>query len=141
MTALNIGTAKWEVQVAIKARLTGDSAHMALLAGDGIYDEPSQNVPFPYQTIGDISETVSDTFQEGMRTLTATIDTWSRYKGNKEASAIQDSEIKLLHRAALALASLHCVGCRCTYDDIQPDPDGLTRHGVTRYEIVVQATS
>lgn len=144
MTALNISTAKWEAQVALRAVLTGDDAHMALLAGDGVLDEPEQDAPFPYQTIDDISENFADTFSTGMRVLTATIHTWSRYKGNKEAIAIQASELKLLHRltgAQLPLSSLYCVGCRCTYSDVQRDPDGLTRHGVTRYEITVQATS
>lgn len=141
MSELNITTALTEVQTAVYTVLTGDAAHMALLAGKGVYDYVPDNADYPYQVIGEINETAADTFDTGFREVTATVHTWSRAKGNKEANAIQASAIKLLHRKTLPLPTLHCVSCRLDYNDILPDPDGLTRHGVTRYLIKVQATS
>ena len=69
------------------------------------------------------------------------LDTWSQFHGREEAQDIQASQIALLNRQPLALATLHLVYLRLDYADVLEDPDGLTWHGVTRYNWLVEATS
>lgn len=139
MPLLNITTATAEVQAAIITTLTTNAPHRALVTG--VYDAVPQTTAFPYESIGALSEQWQDGFTDGFRLVTLQLDTWSRYHGRKECQTIQASQIGLLNRVSLALATLHCVYCRLDYDDVLLDPDGITWHGVTRYLILVEATS
>jgi hypothetical protein len=141
MTALNITTAGPELQDAVYAALTGDDDHMALVTG--VYDHvpDAADDSFPFESFAALSETWADGFTDGFRSITLQIDVWSRYKGRTEAQAIQASQIALLNRQALTLATLHCVYIRLDYSEVLEDPDGQTWHGVTRYMALVEATS
>ena len=139
MPLLNITTATAEVQAAVITTLTGNTAHMALVTG--VYDAVPQTTAFPYEAIGALSENWADGFTDGFRKGMLQMDVWSRYHGRKEAQTIQASQIGLLNRAALSLATLHLVYFRLDYSDALLDPDGITWHGVCRYEWLVEATS
>lgn len=139
MTMLNITTAAPELQAAVIAKLTGDTGHMALVTG--VYDAVPQQTAYPYESIGALQENFADGFTDGFRSGMLQIDCWSQYHGRKEAQDIQASQIALLNRVSLTLATLHCVYIRLDYADVLEDPDGLTWHGVTRYQWLVEATS
>lgn len=144
MTHLTISTACQEIQDAVVAALTGDTDHMALLTAPGVYDSPPPTAStdmFPYEAIGALQENWADSFTEGMRSGMIQMDTWSRYHGRREAQNIQASQIMLLNRQPLSLATLHCVYITLDYNDVLQDPDGITWHGVTRYKWLVEATS
>lgn len=140
MTQLNITTACPELQEAVLTALTGDSAHLALVPG-GVHDAVPDNTAFPYENIGALQENWADGFTDGLRSGMLQLDVWSRYHGRAEAQDIQASQIKLLNRQPLALATLHLVSLRLDYNDVTLDPDGITWHGVTRYQWLVEATS
>ena len=139
MTMLNITIAAPELQDAVIATLTGDSGHMALVTG--VYDAVPQDTVFPYESIGALQENWADGFTDGFRTGMLQLDCWSQYHGRKQCQDIQASQIALLNRVDLALATLHLVYLRLDYNDVLSDPDGLTWHGVTRYQWMIQATS
>ena len=139
MTQLNITIAAPEVQAAVIATLTGNAPHMALVTG--VYDTPPQNTAYPYEAIGALQENWADGFTDGFRSGMIQIDTWSQFHGRSEAQDIQASQIALLNRVSLALATLHCVYFRLDYADVLEDPDAITWHGVTRYNWLVEATS
>ena len=139
MPQLNITTAAPELQEAVLAALTGNAPHMALVTG--VYDAIPQNTAYPYESIGALQENWADGFTDGMRKGMLQLDTWSQYHGRAEAQDIQASQIALLNRQPLALATLHLVYLRLDYADVLEDPDGLTWHGVTRYQWLVEATS
>src|SRR5690242_19560216 len=138
MSLLNITTAAPELQVAVIATLTANAPHMALVTG--VFDAIPQNTAYPYESIGALQENWADGFTDAFRTGMLQLDVWSQYHGRKEAQDIQASQIALLHRQPLSLATLHLVYLRLNYADVQEDPDGLTWHGVTRYEWMIEAT-
>lgn len=143
MTMLNITIAAPELQAAVIARLTGNAPHMALVPG-GVHDAVPQQTTYPYEAIGALQENWADTFTDGLRSGMLQIDTWSQFHGREQAQDIQASQIALLNRttqATLPLATLHLVYLRLDYADVLEDMDGLTWHGVTRYNWLVEATS
>ena len=139
MPMLNITTAAPELQAAVIATLTGNAPHMALVTG--VYDAIPQQTAYPYESIGALQENWADGFTDGLRRGMLQLDTWSQFHGREEAQDIQASQIALLNRQPLALATLHLVYLRLDYADVLEDPDGLTWHGVTRYNWLVEATS
>ena len=139
MPMLNITTAAPELQAAVIATLTGNAPHMALVTG--VYDAIPQQTAYPYESIGALQENWADGFTDGLRRGMLQLDTWSQFHGREEAQDIQASQIALLNRQPLALATLHLVYLRLDYADVLEDPDGLTWHGVTRYQWLVEATS
>ncbi len=140
MSKLNLGIAAPEVQAAALSILTGNAPHMALVAG-GVHDHVGEGTAFPFEALGLLSETWADGFTDAFRLVMMQWDVWSRYHGRKEAQDIQASQVALLNRVTLPLATLHCVYCRLDYADVLEDPDGITWHGVTRYLVLVEATS
>jgi|SRR5579885_1239355 len=134
--SLDVSAARSEVQTAVYAVLTGDAGHAAKAA---TYDQPPQGAAFPYETIGEMQEATDDTFDAGFADIQFTIHTWSRYKGTKEVLDIQADQIRLLHRTQLSLATLQCVAVWKDYADVIQDPDGITRHGVIRFRVLVQS--
>lgn len=140
MSLLNITTAAPEIQAAVIAKLTGNAPHMALVTG--VYDAVPQNTAFPYESIGALQENWADGFTDGFRRGMLQLDCWSRNApGRKQCQMIQASQIALLNRVSLTLATLHCVYIRLDYADVLEDVDGITWHGVTRYNWLVEATS
>jgi hypothetical protein len=139
MTTLNITLAAPEVQTAVLAALTGNAPHMALVSG--VFDAVAQGTAYPYEAIGALQENWADGFTDGFRSGMLQLDVWSQYHGRKEAQDIQQSQIALLNRQPLALATLHLVYLRLDYADVLEDPDAITWHGVTRYTWLVEATS
>ena len=139
MPMLNITTAAPELQAAVMATLTGNAPHMALVTG--VFDAIPQNTAYPYEAIGALQENWADAFTDGLRRGMLQLDTWSQFHGREEAQDIQASQIALLNRQPLTLATLHLVYLRLDYADVLEDPDGLTWHGVTRYQWLVEATS
>ena len=139
MPMLNITTAAPELQAAVIATLTGNAPHMALVTG--VYDAIPQQTAYPYEAIGALQENWADGFTDGLRRGMLQLDTWSQFHGREQAQDIQASQIALLNRQPLALATLHLVYLRLDYADVLEDPDGLTWHGVTRYQWLVEATS
>jgi hypothetical protein len=102
-----------------------------------VYDEPSENAPFPYATIGE-----SSTVDDGSKTDHGdehyeTIHVWSRAKGFKECKTLMASII-----SAISGYSFSESGYNIRFIEIDQvtsfrDPDGLTRHGVVRAKFKV----
>src|SRR6185437_14088841 len=113
MSLLNITTAASELQTAVIATLTGNAPHMALVTG--VYDAVPQQTAYPYEAIGALQENWADGFTDGMRRGMLQLDTWSHTPGRKECQTIQASQIALLNRQPLALATLHLVYLRLDY--------------------------
>lgn len=112
-----------------------------------VYDDVPQEATatgsgFPFVTIGD------DTFNEGSTDTelgffsTLTIHVWSRYKGFLETKQIQAEIYELLNRQTIAMpgASYGIAGVTFDFSNALLDPDGLTRHGVSRFELYIGET-
>lgn len=74
----------------VYSRLAGNSALMALLKGDGIYDFiPGEQVKGPYIVIGDTHEVEGRTIDAGERKVFVRLHIWSSYRGRREIVRIE----------------------------------------------------
>lgn len=112
-----------------------------------VYDDVPQEATatdsgFPFVTIGD------DIFNEGSTDTelgffsTLTIHIWSRYAGFLETKQIQAEIYALLNRQSIALQNNDYGIAGITFDSSNTvlDPDGLTRHGISRFQLYMAET-
>lgn len=108
-------------------------------AVSGVFDDVAVNYDlFPYITIGEDVLTEWDLDAEGGFSASVTIHTWSRVKGQVETKTIQGLIYTALHRVALTLTTYDCILCRQTEQISSKDPDGLTRHGVQTFALLLR---
>ncbi len=145
----------WELQIAIKTRLDAFAGLTAILATDAdgtgaaIYDHVPQEVSdddgsggivspnFPYIRIGEFTAIPFDTHSSQGSDNTITIHSWSRYRGMSEIKRIQRQTYLALHRFELVVSGVDTVDCQWDSVDVFLDDDGLTRHGVQRFRIML----
>lgn len=119
-----------ELQGAIYAAL--------IAAGLTVFDEPGENQPFPYITIGESSVVEDATKTENADEHTDTINIWSRKKGFKECKAMAADVTAAISGHDYSTVT----GYKIRFIEIEStvflrDPDGLTRHGVVRLKFKV----
>jgi len=127
------------LRTAIYQRLTGDSTLMALITG--VYDDVPETTAYPYVVLGDDSDT-----NYGTKTLDGVqyiinIHAWSRYRGVKEASEILERIYYLLHEYAIVVTGASAIHIRQEFNTVFVDGDGITRHGVIRFRVVIFDTN
>jgi hypothetical protein len=143
------------LQAAIFTLLSADVGLRALLATHvdggsptrpGIYDHVPQSaageslVPFPYLVVGDTTEAEWDADDSVGRESTITLHAWSRYLGMAQVKNIIDQVKVVLHNKPLSVSGENVIYCYWEFAEVFRDPDGITRHGVTRFRIVTQGT-
>lgn len=128
------GSPQWVLQQAIYSRLSGDAALTTTL-GAAVYDDVPDSAAFPYVAIGDVTETPRDTMGTTGRDTTVTVHTWSQYEGSKEVKQIQNRVDELLDRWSPTVAGWNSVHMQQEFFETFRDPDGITRHGVSRYRV------
>ena len=119
---------------------------VAQLPTVNIYDDaPGQpdGIPennFPYIVIGDDTEVPWDTDDVLGMSLTITLHVWSRYRGKKECKALLGNIYTALHRQAanLSATGYTFVDCLFEFSNILDQNDGITRHGVCRYRLLME---
>lgn len=125
------------VQQAIHDQLAGNAPLMALVTG--IYDEIQQdNSAFPYVQIGEAQHTEFDTDTTIGELVTATIHVWSRTPGKRETKAIQGAIFDALNRASLTATGFSFITCERLSSETFKDADGITRHGVQQFKIILE---
>lgn len=128
------GSPAWPIQTAVYSRLSGDTTLVTTL-GAQVYDKVPDSAAFPYVVIGDDTETPNDTMGKTGRDTTLTIHTWSQYPGKKQTKEIQDRVDELLDRWTPTVAGWSATQMLQEFRESFMDPDGVTRHGVSRYRI------
>jgi hypothetical protein len=147
-------SAESAIQKAIFDQLMADAPLKALLAKNvtdktkaAIYDavpEPKDagsDLPFPYVTIGDDTMLDWDTDTSVGKEATITIHSWSRYRGRLQVKDIQGAIYDALHLSQLIVDGYDTVLCLSEYSESILDPDGLTRHGVQRFRLIIDKES
>lgn len=121
------------IQAAIYQRLTNYAP-----LNVPIYDDVPQGAAFPYITIGD--DTLTEWDQDAClgADATLTLHVWSRERGRKQTKQIQGLLYDALHRYPLTVNGAHAVDCLWEMSESFLDPDGHTRHGVSRFRITLQ---
>lgn len=133
-----MGNASWALQQAIFARLTSDSALLALLGGARVYDDVPDRKLFPYVTFAPASARDWSTGSEAGTEHAVVLHVWSRGAGRKEALAIIEALRACLHDAALTLSGHRLVNLRHESSDVRRDTDGETFHGIVRLRAVTE---
>jgi len=134
-------SAELEIQKAIYAALSTDSPLNAVVKG--VYDhvpQPSDSGKendFPYVTIGDDTAIDWDTDTSVGKEATITIHSWSRYRGRQEVKQIQGLIYDRLHLSQISVTGYDTVQCLSEFSESMVDPDGLTRHGVQRFRLII----
>jgi len=93
------------LQKAVRAALLAD-ADLASLISTRLYDEPPENVTYPYARFGSIVADTDDTDGSLGSVLSFTIEAYSRVTGRVEASRIVEAVRAALHRQEGTLGSL-----------------------------------
>lgn len=133
------GSPAWALQQAMYTRLSGDTELVTTL-GAAVYDHVPDSAAFPYVVIGDITETAADTMGTTRRDMTVTVHTWSQAAGFKQVKQIQDRVDDLLDRWSPTVTGWTAIQMLQEFFETFRDPDGTTRHGVSRYRIHIQAS-
>lgn len=126
----------WDLQTAIYTALNGNVTGIddAVIA---VYDDVPEGSAYPYVILGE-----ETTANNGSTTLdgiehTLTIHVWSQYRGRREIKLIMQSCYDLLHNAAITVSGASLVNIRQEFSTTLAENDGITRHGVMRFRVVV----
>lgn len=128
------GSPAWPLQTAIFARLNGDTTLVTTL-GAKVYDTVPDGAAFPYVAIGDVTEVFGDTMGKTGRDITVTIHAWSQYPGMKQVKEIASRVDELLDRWLPSVSGWNATHFLQEFFETFRDPDGITRHGVSRYRV------
>ena len=127
------------LQAAIYTALNADSALADLITGVHYFvpqDERQSSAGiFPFVEIGDTTNTTLDTHESNGFLTEFTLEIWSRYKGAKETAKIMDEIYRIFHRQQIAVEGYNTSTCSQTAANINRDSDGITMHGVQKFEV------
>jgi hypothetical protein len=129
-----------DVQSGVYTLLTATSALTALLAGGagGILDHVPPETDFPYVVLGETHCVPVDGQCFSGNDVTLTLHTYSRGAGMRETRSIMAAVYEALHNADFAVPSQVLVLCRCLESETRLEDDGLTRHGLQRFQIITE---
>ena len=130
------GFAAEALQDAIFAALQGDANLMQVV--EEIWDEPDEDAPFPYVSIGDSTVVDNGTKTENGTEHTLTLHTWSQAAGRSETKQIMGLVYAALHEKDLSLVGDRLINLRFEFGDDFRDPDGRTYRGVMRFRAVIE---
>lgn len=135
-----------EIQRVLLARLKSYAPLTSMVRGiwDNVPQEPNQsgrqsNDGFPYVALGDDVVGQWDTDTEIGADASATIHVWSRHRGREEVKRIQGHIYDCLHRTSFIDNGLIFVSIDQEQSQSFLDADGLTRHGIQTFRILVQS--
>ena len=125
----------WDLQQAIYTRL---KESMGPSSAVGLYDHVPQDAEPPYIVVGEDVTTPDDTDDSLGSQHALTIHTWSSYRGQSEVKGVQQAIYTALHREPLFVEGAAVVDCVIESQETFLDEDGLTRHGVQRFRVLLE---
>ncbi|MCX4572288.1 DUF3168 domain-containing protein [Streptomyces sp. NBC_01571] len=128
-----MATALRPLQAAVYSKLVGSSALLALVSG--VYDEVPEPAPYPYVSIGSLSEFPADAHDAQGLDATVTIHVWSRAPGFAQAYDIFAALDAALDRVPLAVAGFRDVSIRHDQHQALKDPEPGVRHINAQYRV------
>lgn len=127
------------VQKAIRARLTGSAAVVALVPATSILDRNDRPAPDPSIILGE--DQVVDpgvSIARDVVRIHSTVHIWKAEPSLEGAKTIAGAIWTALKSAPLVLdAGFHCADCRMSGTRFLRDPDGETSHGIVTIETLV----
>jgi hypothetical protein len=119
-----------EVQTAIFTALT------PALAPVPVVDHAGPNQEYPYCTIGEFVAGHADTLGEQAVNMDVTVHLWSRQPGMQECQQLMTLAKDTLDRAVLPVTGFQWVTAIWQYAQTLREPDGETRHGILRFQVM-----
>ena len=118
------------LQKVIRAALVADSGVTALVSAR-IYDEPPQNVTYPFVRFGDIQPRSMDTDGTTGAEVTFNVEGYSQTTGRVEATQIAEAVRNALHRSegSVTLFGINVIELRCETYFINRDRQGRGHNG------------
>lgn len=126
-----------EMQAAIVARLTNDSALTALI-NKRVFDRVPEDSAFPYVSLGPTQEIAEDAECIDADEVHVQIDAWSREVGYPEVRKIADAVRKALDDYAFTLTANALVAFEYRQTRTMRDPDGVTNHAVIEFTAIIE---
>ena len=126
-----------DLQKAIFAALSAESALTALLGGAKVFDHAPANVRFPYVTFGMTGIYDWSTATESGAEQLFTLHVWSKAQGKKETLEIMEA-IRARLGEPLSLEAHRLVALRLDYSEARFDEDLLIHHGLLRFRAVIE---
>lgn len=133
-----MSSASWELQMAVHAALSANTALTGLLGGSRVYDDVPRGVEFPYVTLGESTVRDWSTGSEDGQEHVLTIHVWSRATGEREVSQIMAAVRDVLHDTALSVTDHRLINLRQDFSDARRDADGETYRGIVRLRAVTE---
>lgn len=114
-----------ELQKGVRAALVANSGVTALVAAR-VYDEPPQNVTYPFVRFGDIQPRSMDTDGSTGADVTFNIEAYSQTTGRVEATQIAEAVRTALHRqeGSVSLSGFNLIEMRCETYVVDRDREG-----------------
>ena len=114
-----------ELQKGVRAALVANSSLTALVAAR-VYDEPPQNVTYPFVRFGDIQPRSMDTDGSTGADITFNIEGYSQTTGRVEATQIAEAVRTALHRqeGSVSLTGFNLIEMRCETYVVDRDREG-----------------
>ena len=114
-----------ELQKGVRAALVANSTLTALVAAR-VYDEPPQNVTYPFVRFGDIQPRSMDTDGSTGADVTFNIEGYSQTTGRVEATQIAEAVRTALHRqeGSVSLNGFNLIEMRCETYVVDRDREG-----------------
>lgn len=129
-------TAMWAVQKSLYNALSSSSTFMAKIS-NALYDEPPTNSPFPYVTIGNMTEATDNRLNNVkgyLVTLELMIFTDTGRGGYKLAKEILEIANNTINLNRFAIDGFNMVQCKYTYSSTERDDD--KRMIIANYDII-----
>lgn len=129
----------WELQKSIYSTLV--AANITDVDGaaiSGVFDDVEEDTAYPYITIGEETAIDAGTKTKDAHEHTLTLHIWSRYRGGrKEVKEIMEQVFSALHNNDITVSGASLVNIRHEFEQTLVEADGITRHGIMRFRVVV----
>lgn len=129
------GDSTLALQAAIVSALKA-GAGVAGLVGGRVYDRPPQRAALPYISLGVEQAAPYEAHDLDGWDVSWQIDCWSRKPGRVEIRRVMSAIHETLHNRPLVVSGHHLVMSVLTSQTALDDPDGVTTHGVQRFDFI-----
>ncbi len=102
-----------------------------------VFDDVPEGTAYPYIVIGEETATDIGTHDKDATEHTLTIHVWSQYRGRKEIKEIMSEIYTSLHNSDITVSGASLVNIRHEFEQTLLENDGITRHGVMRFRVVI----
>ena len=124
------GSFALELQKGVRAALVADS-NITALVSTRVYDEPPQNVTYPFVRFGDLQPRSMDTDGTTGAEVTFNVEAYSQTTGRVEATQIAEAVRNALHRSegSVTLSGINVIELRCETYVVDRDREGRGHNG------------